>query len=333
MTSAQATLAESRGIARATHPAGSQAGAISLFGSLASPSAKAAWAFLGGHVAALIFGLLGLLVAIPNSHLWADSELGRRTFDFGMRYGGATHILFGAACAFTLGILVLGLWRTAVFFVLSTGISAASELIGTGTGWPFGNYEYTDYLGYRLLDRVPFTIPLSWFYMGLACYLFARVVVAIVGHRLGQTGKTLWTVGLGTYFVIVWDLVLDPAMAHEDLSVKFWEWHETGPYFGMPLQNYVGWGLTALAYMGLSRLIWRAEADPTKIPVMLPALLIVANLIFASVLSLSVGLWVPVVLSFALTALPVWWFIRIRRQTPADQPLRESLFRLMPGRA
>ncbi len=298
---------------------------VSLLGSWADPAAKAAWGLLAGHVLALLFGLAGLLIAIPNSHLWADSELGVETYNFGMKYGGATHILFGAAAVFALGVLAVGLWRTALFFVAAVVLSAGSELVGTGTGWPFGNYEYTDYLGYRLLDRVPFTIPLSWFYMGLASYLLARVVVAMVGRRLGPVGKTGWTVGLGVWFVVVWDLVLDPAMAHEDLSVKFWEWHETGPYFGMPIQNYLGWAFTAALYMGLSRLLWGREADPTRYAVALPAGIYVANIVFASALSLSVGLWLPVVLAVALGVLPVLIAWRIRRTTPPTRPLVPSL--------
>jgi putative membrane protein len=270
---------------------------ISLFGAWARGPARLAWGLLLGHIFALSFGLAGLLIAIPNSHLWADSELGIETYNFGMKYGGSLHIIFGAAAVFALGVLAVGLWRTAVFFALAVGLSASSELIGTGTGWPFGNYEYTDYLGYRLLDRVPFTIPLSWFYMGLTSYLLGRVVVAIVGRRLGPVGKTAWTVGLGVWFIVVWDLVLDPAMAHEGLAVTFWEWHETGPYFGMPIQNYLGWAFTAFLFMGLSRALWGREVDPTTYPVALPAGVYLANIVFASALSLSVGLWLPVLLA------------------------------------
>ncbi len=53
---------------------------------------------------------------------------------------------------------------------------------------------------------------------------------------------------------MVWDLVLDPAMAHESLPVTFWVWNQTGPYFGMPVQNFAGWAGTALLFMGLEPL-------------------------------------------------------------------------------
>ena len=288
----------------------------------------ATWGLLAGHIIALVFGLAGLLIALPNPQLWADSELGLETFNFGMKYGGSTHILFGAAAVFALGVMAVGWWRTAVFFGCAVGLSLASELIGTGTGWPFGNYEYTSFLGYKVLDRVPFTIPLSWFYMGLSSYLLGRTVVALAGDRVRGWGRSAASIGLGVWFLVVWDMVLDPAMAHEDLAVQFWVWHQTGPYFGMPVQNYVGWAATGAIFMALSRLLWRHELDPKRYPTIIPALVYIANIVFASALSLSVGLWEPIVLTVALMAAPVVIFLLKRRATPGEV----SRARLTPSR-
>jgi len=121
------------------------------------------------------------------------------------------------------GTATLGWRRTLLFFALACGLSLASELIGTGTGYPFGNYEYTSGLGYKILERVPFSIPLSWFYMGLASFILSGVLAR---------WHPLWSVALGAYFLTVWDLVLDPAMAHPSLALNFWVWHQSGPYFG-----------------------------------------------------------------------------------------------------
>ncbi len=57
---------------------------------------KFARALLIGHLAALLFGLAGLLIALPNPQWWAGDPRALQVFDFGMSYGGATHILFGA---------------------------------------------------------------------------------------------------------------------------------------------------------------------------------------------------------------------------------------------
>lgn len=252
------------------------------------------------HLCALIFGLIGILIMLPNPQLWVNDANAVKVFDFSMKYAGATHIVLGAATMLVVGIFVLGWRKTAIFAVLSGGLSLTSELIGTGTGWPFGNYAYTDFLGYKVLGRVPYSIPLSWFYMGLASYLLGTLMAA----RLGVRHRSFWSVILGVWFLTVWDLVLDPAMAHNSLRIKFWVWDEVGPYFGMPIKNFIGWSLTGLIFMALSRILWRQDAVSDARALRIPLAIYVANLGFAMVLSAGVGLWAPIVLSAALGLLP-----------------------------
>jgi putative membrane protein len=261
------------------------------------------------HLAALVFGLAGLLIALPNPHLWAGSPLGIQVFQFGMEHAGALHILFGAATMLALGLRALGRRKTAIFFVASVSISLASELIGTATGWPFGNYAYTEGLGWKVLGRVPYTIPLSWFYMGFASYLLAVAILARwTPPSLTARSRAVSEVALGAWLLLVWDLVLDPAMAHESLPVKFWIWSESGPFFGMPIKNLAAWFATGAIFIGLSRLLWR-EGVPT--PAGAGALAHVslatylANHAFAAVLSASVGLWAPIPLAILFGLAPV----------------------------
>ena len=272
---------------------------------------------LAAHLAALLFGVAGLLIALPNPQWWAGDPLARRAFDFGMSYGGATHILFGAAAVCALAWKVIGPRKTVIFFVVSTLLSLGSELIGTSTGYPFGNYAYTDFLGYKVLGHVPYTIPLSWFYLGLTAYLLGATIVA----NQGWQRRTLWSLALGVWFLTAWDLVLDPAMAAPNLSVKFWEWHVEGPYFGMPLQNLVGWSVTGLAYMGLSRLLWRSDPPPAHDRFVATFLFVVygANLGFAMALSAGAGLWQPIVVAVVVGLVPALLVFR----RPAPSPLSE----------
>jgi len=39
----------------------------------------------------------------------------------------------------------------------------------------------------------------------------------LLAARLGFRRRALWTIAIGVWFLTVWDLVLDPAMAHESL--------------------------------------------------------------------------------------------------------------------
>ncbi|MCM8748057.1 carotenoid biosynthesis protein [Thermomicrobiaceae bacterium CFH 74404] len=260
---------------------------------------RVAWWALAAHLATMAFGLAGLTIAMRRPDLWSHSQVAADVYAFGTRYAGAVQIILAAVAVLAFGIAKLGLRRTAIFFGCATTLSLASELIGTGTGWPFGNYSYTSGLGYKILDRVPFTIPLSWFYMGLASYLIGIELFRALKGRLGVAVRLL----AGVWLLVVWDLVLDPAMAHETLSARFWVWHETGPYHGMPLQNFAGWAFTALAFMGLSRLLWRSDPALTGRP-LFPVVVYQANLAFAVVLCASVGLWSAIALGLAAGGLP-----------------------------
>jgi putative membrane protein len=147
---------------------------------------------------------------------------------------------------------------------------------------------------------VPYTIPLSWYYMGLASLLLAGRLLESRRPRRAAL-PVLAAVG-GAWLLLGWDLVLDPAMAHESLPLKFWVWSETGSYFGMPLKNLGAWFLTGLVFMALSLRLW-GGGDPFRaLPVGLPVAVYLANLAFASVISWSVGLWEPIVLALAWSA-------------------------------
>ena len=277
---------------------------------------RVALALFVAHLLALVFGLVGMLVMIPHPWLWAGNPLLVQVFTWSMLYAGALHIVLGAAAMLAIGLRFLGWRRTLVFFVASFTLSLGFELLGTGTGWPFGAYEYTAGLGYKIGERVPYTIPLSWFYMGFASYLLAASIVPRSGLRRGSA----WSVLLGSWFLMVWDLVLDPAMAHESLPIQFWVWHQVGPYFGMPLQNFLGWYATSLLFMAVSRWLWRGDVDPNGVPAWFSLAVYAANLLFAMVLSGSVGLWVPIVLAIVLGLGPATAAWRPRLTRPLAVP-------------
>jgi putative membrane protein len=243
------------------------------------------------HAAALLFGLGGMLIALPHPELWSSSPVGQQVFAFGMQFSGPLHMILGAAAMFAFGVAVLGWRRTGVFFVLACGLSLTAELIGTGTGYPFGNYEYTSGLGYKILGRVPFSIPLSWFYMGLASFCLGGVLAR---------WHPWWSVALGAYLLTAWDLVLDPAMAHPGLALNFWVWHQAGPYFGMPAQNFVGWTATGALFMGLSRWFWGPSVPrPERQGAAFPLTIYLLNIGFAVVLSAAGGVWAPIAIAAA----------------------------------
>lgn len=272
---------------------------------------RLATVFLALHVCALGLGMFGLLSAVPNVGQFAGNPYALAFYTWAIQNTGTVDILTGALAMIAFGLATLGARRTLLFFLAATLISATAELTGTKTGWPFGGYEYTGFLGWRLAGRVPYTVPLSWFYMGFASFLLASKIVQQARAR----NETLWSVVLGAWLLMAWDLVLDPAMASDKMTVMhFWIWKEHGAYFGMPLRNLAGWLGTGLAFIAAGRIIWLRPFDARAMTAWLPFAVYAVNVLWAMALSLSVGLWPTAIAAIALSLLPAAAALRPARR-------------------
>jgi len=259
---------------------------------------RAAWAFLLLHVAITVFGLVGIVVMIPNPQIWSGSEFLFWLFPLSVQWGGNLQIVAGAAALMAYGMQVFGLRPVLVFLVASVTISLALELTGTIFGFPFGAYSYTEMFGPKILDEVPPAIPVSWFYMGLTSFVLARLIVRRWTGRDGMVPAVV----LGALLLTAWDLVLDPAMAHESLSLQYWVWEQTGPYMGVPLVNFVGWIITGVLFMGIAAMVDRRLLSTAIGSTSLPLIVYSANMLFAIGICAGQALWLPVVLGLALLA-------------------------------
>jgi uncharacterized membrane protein len=195
------------------------------------------------------------------------------------RFFAVGHVLIAGAVLVLFLALHAGTRWLAAFAALY-GISLASELLGTGTGLPFGEYGYTSLLGPKWFGLVPLVIPLSWFFMALPSYALAL-------RALPDAGQTARRVLLASLILVSWDLALDPAMSH---ATKYWEWGEVGPYYGMPLLNLAGWYVTGLLLMGALAAL-RSEAWIRPLPHRWLGAYYLANLALPLGMSVAAGLW------------------------------------------
>ena len=257
--------------------------------------------FLVLHACALALGMFGLLSAVPNVAQFAGNPYAITFYTWAIQNVGTVDILTGAFAMIAFGIASVGTRRTILFFLAATLISATAELTGTKTGFPFGGYEYTGFLGWQLAGRVPYTVPLSWFYMGFASFLLASKIV----QQTKIKNESFWSVILGAWLLMAWDLVLDPAMASDKMTVMhFWIWKEHGAYFGMPLRNLAGWLGTGLAFIAAGRIIWMRSFDARTMVAWFPFAVYGVNVVWAMALSLSVGLWPTAIAAMFLSLLP-----------------------------
>ena len=184
-------------------------------------------------------------------------------------------------------------WLTA--FLVVYVVSLGAELAGTTVGLPFGPYRYTDGLGIKWFGHVPALIPVSWFMMALPSY-------AIAARRFPLAADALQRVALGSFILLSWDFALDPAMS---FATKYWIWGTTGPYYGMPILNLVGWFVTGAALMVVFAML-RVDRRLGALPASWLIAFYGANLLLPVGMSVASGLWGVVVatgVALALAAL------------------------------
>ena len=151
----------------------------------------------------------------------------------------ASVVLFAATTALhTIGV---GGWRTALAVTGVVVVAAfAAEAIGVATGFPFGEYAYTDALGPQVAG-VSLLVLLAWTTLAYPSWLVAR---RLVGAGPGRR-RALARVAVTAWALTAWDVFLDPQMVAEG----HWGWAFPEPSLpgtpGIPLTNYAGWLLTS----------------------------------------------------------------------------------------
>jgi putative membrane protein len=264
-----------------------------------------------GHVLSLVFGLAGLLLVLPNPQFIAElPSVGQQLFGLSMANGGVVYIVLGAVAVTLYARRTLG-WRNLLGFMLpAVFLSLSSELLGTSTGFPFGHYSYLSGLGYKIAGLVPFTIPLSWFYLGFSTYVLARCGLEAKG--INGWGAKMGGIAIGAILLTAWDFVLDPAMSQA--AYPFWEFQDVGEFFGMPYRNITGWLGTGLVFMTVATVFWRSPAPPlTRSQLVTPLVIYLVNFAFGALITiaqLDVRFWIPTAISVVIGVVPaiaLWW--------------------------
>jgi putative membrane protein len=214
---------------------------------------------------------------------WLLTAQNQKVMAIGYMYGGATTVTLGAIVGLAFLAHAVGMRKALLTFAIAFLLAFTSEYAGTVTDYPFGAYEYTSQLGYKILGRVPFNIPTSWFYMLVAS-------LAMCGRFLPSKDDTVskwWWALVGGTVLTLWDVSMDPAMVKTnhwfwqigDLSDRsaFEQWIGKPIFFGMPITNWLGWLLTGVLVARVMLAIvppseWVAKVAPHRLPIALYAI-------------------------------------------------------------
>jgi uncharacterized membrane protein len=156
--------------------------------------------------------------------------------------------------AFLAGYIVAAVtdlgWRRTLAFTASVWpVALVAELSSTRTGVPFGLYYYTGLTRGRelFIADVPFIDSLSFVFLAYASFSLARMALA-------TRVVSGWAIAIGTgVCMMALDVVIDPlaVLGERWFLGPLFAYTTPGPYFGVPLSNFVGWVIVGAVGSGV----------------------------------------------------------------------------------
>ncbi|MBC8163281.1 MAG: carotenoid biosynthesis protein [Roseiflexaceae bacterium] len=161
---------------------------------------------------------------------------------WGAGFGSVLLLLQGGAMLAWLNWRYGG--RGLIAGALIAALGFAVEYLGETSGFPFGRYRYTELIQPKLLGVVPLPITAAWMMTAAAAFEIAR---RLVPPSWGARGVMLVTATL----VLLLDLQIETVAA---LISNYWVWLDSGPYYGVPTENFIAWWLVGVVMAGV---LWR----------------------------------------------------------------------------
>jgi uncharacterized membrane protein len=163
--------------------------------------------------------------------------------------------------------LQFGLKRTLGFTVGGYLLVFLAEYSSTRTGFPFGFYYYIDTTRQQELwiSNVPFMDSLSFTFLAYASYSTALLLCSPV-WRTGYDVQIVDTKAirrspsvllLAVMFFVLIDVIIDPLALRGSrwFLGQIYGYYDEGIYFGVPLANFLGWGMVGAILVTWHRLL------------------------------------------------------------------------------
>ncbi len=144
---------------------------------------------------------------------------------------------------------------TFLFLLIGFTIGLASEHVGARYGWVFGKFHYQpDRLTF--FGTVPIFTPLSWWLILYCAYNTTNLVLGWGAETGGLPRARRYlalflSACLDGLMAMNLDMLFDPIMVCPER--RRWVWETGGNYFGIPIQNFVGWFLVGFTISLLIR--------------------------------------------------------------------------------
>lgn len=155
---------------------------------------------------------------------------------------------------FLHSIYTLGKVRGLFFIILASLVGLGSEVWALKTGTIFGGHYFYRPSGWMIYD-VPLVVAFFW-----AVFIYVSYCVTtsflywLNKDKPSRNKKNILLlpllVLLDGIFVVAIDLFMDPLQ----VKVGAWYWLKGGPYYDIPVGNFIGWFLVTAVVTGIYRI-------------------------------------------------------------------------------
>lgn len=143
-------------------------------------------------------------------------------------------------------------WNVTFALILfSIGLTGwMAEWFGTSTGLLFGNYQYGNALGFKVLET-PILIGLNWVLLSYTVWNM------LTFYRLRFAVRIIMAIVV----MVTLDIFIEPVA----MDTEMWSWKNDT----VPLQNYIGWAGVSLIVFLIWSLFKETEENPLAAPIIL----------------------------------------------------------------
>jgi len=187
-------------------------------------------------------------------------------------------------------------------------MGGAAHVLNSYVKIPFGPLLFREAAGPKIINEVPWAMPLLW----LAAVLNSRGVARLVlrpWRKIKSYGY--WLMGLTALLVVLFDLAQEPYATH---ARHYWLWSATKfpvAWFGATPVNFLAWAFVTLLMLAfVTPMLIRKQPGSRSVPDYHPLAVWLGSLaLFGTAAALS-GLWMATVVDAAIGIVTAIFAIR-----------------------
>ena len=148
-----------------------------------------------------------------------------------------------AVFALVHGCILYRIRGMLTFTGLCLGSGALCESLSLRTGFPFGHYYFTDFMGPRVF-HVPTLLVLAYLGIGYCSWVLSLLMLGYRNRKITGT-RAIALPFLASLIMVAWDFSMEAIWSTVDHA---WIWRDGGAFFGVPISNFFGWYFTVFLF-------------------------------------------------------------------------------------